>query len=491
MRSNYVQFNTPQFRILSDRQIEELHFAALQILERTGVTFECEEAISLLGDAGADVSNPKRVKIPSYLVEQALRTAPKMITLYSREGMPAIVLNGQTGSHFGSMPDCPFFLDPHTGKRRTCYIEDIANTARLIDALPNMEWSYLATGHQTVPGAIADKISLLQFILNSSKPVLAEINDVSSLREMIDLCSIVAGGEEQLRKRPFFGGSSEPVSPLIQGKDAMEKSLLCAEKGIPNVVYGMPMAGATAPATFPGCMAVASAEVLSQLVVLQLKNPGAPVIFGSIPSIMDMKTTIFSYGAPEMSLMVGGLSSLCHYYKLPFFGTAGCTDAERVDAQAGAEVTYQILASALTGADLVHDVGLVYHGTTISPENIVFVDQVIDMVKVLMRGVEINDGTLPLDLIECLGPKSNYLTESHTVKHFRKFWVPRVFDRSFVKNESAKDCQELLNQRTLEILKTHRPKPLSQELVAELKRIEKTWFDREGLKHEYPKKEEM
>jgi len=488
MRANYIQFNTPQFRILSDKQIEELHFATLQILERTGVAFECEEAIDILGDGGADVSNPNRVKIPSCMVEQAIRTAPKMITLFTREGEPAIVLNGQAGSHFGSMPDCPEILDPYTRKRRKCYVEDIADTARLIDALPNMEWSYLATGHETVPGAIADKVSLLQFILNSSKPVVAEINDVSSLKEMIDLCSIVAGGEEQLRKRPFFGGSSEPVSPLIQGKDAMEKSLLCAEKGIPNVVYGMQMAGTTVPATFPGCLAIANAEVLSQLVVLQLKNPGAPVIYGSIPSIMDMKTTIFSYGAPELTLMVGALTDLCHYYKLPMFGTAGCTDAEVVDAQAGAEITYQILISALTGADLVHDVGFVYHGRTISPELIVFVDEIIDMVKVLMGGIEINDETLPLDLIERLGPKSNYLNESHTLKHFRKFWMPRTFDRSFTKKKGVKGCEQLLKERTIEILKTHKPKPLPENIVMELKKVEKTWFDREGLKHEYPKR---
>jgi len=487
MRANYIQYNSPQFRILSDKQIEELHFATLQILERAGVAFECQEAIDILGDAGADVSDPNRVKIPSYMVEQALRTAPKMITLYSREGEPAIILNGQTGSHFGSMPDCPEILDPYTRKRRTCYVADIADTARLIDALPNIEWSYLATGHKTVPGAIADKVSLLQFILNSSKPVIAEINDVTSLGEMIDLCSMVAGGEEQLRKKPFLAGSSEPVSPLIQGKDAMEKSLLCAEKGIPNVVYSMPMAGTTTPATFPGCLAIANAEALSQLVVLQLKHPGTPVIYGSIPSIMDMKTTIFSYGAPEMSLMVGALTELCHYYRLPMWGTAGCTDAEVVNAQAGAEITYEILVSALTGADLVHDVGLVYHATTISPELIVFVDEIIDMVKVLMGGMEINDETLPLGLIERLGPKSNYLTESHTMKHFRKFWVPRVLDRSFTKKEGVKDCEELLKERTIKILETHQPKPLPEDLVKELKKVEKSWLDRVGLK-EYPER---
>jgi len=126
MRTSYVQYGSPQFRILSDKQIEELYFASLQIMERDGVAFECQEAIDILGKAGADVSKTDSVKIPSYMVEQALRTALKMVTLYDREGEPAIVLNGQTGSHFGSMPDCPDSLDPYTRKRRTCYVEDIA-----------------------------------------------------------------------------------------------------------------------------------------------------------------------------------------------------------------------------------------------------------------------------------------------------------------------------------------------------------------------------
>ncbi|MCK4262696.1 MAG: trimethylamine methyltransferase family protein, partial [Dehalococcoidia bacterium] len=322
---------------------------------------------------------------------------------------------------------------------------------------------------------------------NSSKPVACCINDVTSLREMIDLCSIVAGGEEQLRKKPFFFGSSEPITPLIQGRDAMEKSLLCAEKGIPNFVYGLQLAGATTPATFPACLAIANAEVLSQLVVLQLKYPGAPVIYGSMPDIMDMKTTIASYAAPELSLMIAALTELCHYYRLPMLGTAGCTDAGVIDAQVGTEITYQTLVSALTGADLVHDVGMMYHATMVSPELIVLGSETIDMVKVLMGGIEINDETLPLDLIERLGPKANYLSESHTFKHFRKFWVPKVFDRSFVKKEGVKDCEQLLNDKTLEILRTHQPKPLPEDVLRELKKAEKTWLDRVGLK-EYPRR---
>jgi len=488
MRSNYIHFSTPQFRLLSDKQIEELHFATLQILERAGVAFECQEAIDILDAAGVDVSNPNRIKIPSYLVEQALRTAPKMITLYTREGEPAIVLNGVTGSHFGGTAGGPEYLDPYTHQRRTCYVEDLADIARVVDALPNVEWIFTGSAHTTLPGAIADKVSFLQAVLNTSKPVGCCINDASSLGEMLEVCSIVAGGEKELQDRPFFIGSSEPVTPLMQGKNAMEISLLCAERGIPVFVYNMPMAGATTPATFPSVLAIAGAEILSQLVVLQLKRPGTPVVFGSMPNIMEMKTTICPYGTPELSFLTAAMTEVSHYHKIPFLGTAGCTDADVVGAQAGAEITYQILMSVLSGADFVHDIGLMYHSRVKSTELMVFANEVIDMVKVSMSGMEINDETLPLDLIERIGPRGSYIAEEHTLKHFRKFWVPRVFDRSMAKSEDTKNCEELVNERTLEILKTHKPKPLSEDLVKELKKVEKTWLDRVDLK-EYPKRE--
>jgi len=490
MRANYIYYGSPQFRILSDKQIEELHFATLQILERTGGLFECEEAIELIDGAGADVSNRNRVKIPSYLVEQALRTAPKMITFYSRDGEPAIVLNGTTGSHFGTFPDPREMRDPYTGKMRTCYVEDIADFSRLIDALPNIEWTYTGAANNTLPSFagldVSDRVALLQFVLNSSKPIVCEITNVQALREMIDFCCLIAGSEEQLKRKPFFGGSCEPVTPLVQGKDAMEKSLLCAEKGIPVVVYSMPMAGATTPATFAGCLALASAEVLSQLVVLQLKNPGAPVIYGGIPNIMEMKTTIFPYGAPELSLMVAAMTEISHYYKLPMFGTAGCTDAYNIGAQMGAEIAYQILMTALSGADLVHDVGILYHGLG-SAEVIVFCDEIIDMVNVSMGGVEINEETLPLDLIERVGPRGTYLSEKHTLKHFRKFWAPTIFDRSRVRVEGAKDCEDMLREKTIKIMETHQPKPLPEDVVKEIQKLEKNWLKRIGLK-EYPKR---
>ncbi len=176
------------------------------------------------------------------------------------------------------------------------------------------------------------------------------------------------------------------------------------------------------------------------------------------------------------------LTEVCHYYQLPMFGTAGCTDAEMVDAQAGAEITYQVLMSAMSGADLVHDVGLVYHATTISPELIVFVDEVIDMVKVSMNGLTINDETLPLELIDRIGPRGTYLSEKHTRKHFRKFWSPTIFDRSVTKDSNTKGCADLLNEKTIKIMKTHQPNPLSDDVLKELRKVEANWLKRVDLK---------
>lgn len=491
MRYNYSPLGSPLFRILSDSQLEELHLATLQILERTGVAFECDEAIELLGDSGADVSDPNKVKIPSHIVEDTLRKTPRSITFYTREGDPAFVLNGMTGSHFGASHDPRKLQDPITREIRTCYVEDMVDISRLIDALPNIEWSYNGAVNLTLPvreDNISDRIGVLQFLLNSTKPIISEPNDASSLKEMIELCSVIAGGEEELRKKPFFGSASEPVTPLHQCKESMEKSLLCAEKGIPTVVYGMQMAGATAPATFAGCVALANAEALSQLVVLQLKSPGAPVLLGGMPSIMDMKTTIYSYGAPEKVLMVGALTELAHYYKIPFFGTGGCTDAEKMGVQAATEASYNTLISILTGSDIVHNVGTTYHGGTRSLELIVFIDEIIGMYKVLMGGLPINNETLPIDIIESIGPKGNYLSHSHTLKHFREFWLPTIFDRSASKEEGIKDCEELLREKTIEIVKTHKPKPLPEDVGKEVKKIERNWLKRVGLE-DYPQRE--
>jgi len=483
-------YNNPRMQILTEQSLEKLHCASLTILKETGVTIDCDEALMLLAEAGADVSDSKGVKIPSRLVEEALKSTPETITLFDREGNPCIFLD-RKHTYFGANPDNPDILDPYSHERRLCYVEDVASLVRLIDFLPNISWVFTSFWAHGIPGEISDRVVFVQALLNTSKPVGPCINDVASLRAMLDVCSIVTGGLETLCDKPFFYSTVEPVTPLVQGKDALEKSLLCAELMIPNVIYSMPMAGATSPATFAGTLAVCNAEILSHLVVTQLKNPGAPIIYGSMPNIMDMRTTIYPYGAPELNLLTACLAELSHYYKLPFWGTAGVTDAKVVGIQASAELMYQCLTSFLSGADFVHDTGLMDHSTMISPELIVLMDEIIEMAKVFIQGLEINEQTLALDLVHSVGPGGCYIDTKHTLEHFRNFWVPSILDRTRLQSKqdhrSTKQSEELLKEKTIRILETHEPEPLPEDKVKEIRKLEESWFKSLGLNYEYLK----
>lgn len=490
MKANYLQYNSPQFRVLSPKQMSDVHFASLHILEHIGVSIYCDEAIGLLADSGADTTNSKRVKIPGPVVEQALRTAPKSVTLYTREGKPHMFLNGQQ-IYFGAVSDCPDILDPYTRQRRPHYADDTGAMARLVDFLPNIDWIMNGGLAKGLPPALAEKVTQVQCLMNTSKPIVPSTIDAQGLRAMLELYSIVAGGLAALKSRPFLCNSVEPTTPLVLELNALEMSLICAEHRIPNVIFSMLMAGGTSPATFAGTLAVANAELLGLLTVIQLKNPGTPVIYGGEPNIMDMKTAIFPYGAPELCLLSACLTEITHSYGLPMFGTAGTTDAKVIGAEAGAEVMYQCLMAALSGADMVHDVGLMDHCTMVSPELIVLTDEIIGMVDVSMQGVEINDATLALDLIEKVGPGGNFLNEDHTYEHFKKFWVPQLMDRTQLttglNEQPGVHCEELLNKRTKDILDTHKPNPLPEDMVEEIRKLEKSWFKELGFNYEYPK----
>jgi trimethylamine--corrinoid protein Co-methyltransferase len=193
---------------------------------------------------------------------------------------------------------------------------------------------------------------------------------------------------------------------------------------------------------------------------------------------MDMKTTIFSYGAAEMSLMVAAVSQMAQYYKLPFFGTAGCTDAKFPDPQAAAEVALSCLSSALVGANLVHDAGSwIDHGSLVSPAFMVLVNEVLHMVNQYMRGIPVNEETLALEIIDHVGPGGHYLDEDHTMNHFRDVWYSKIFDRTIYdvwQQQGAKRFEERLREKTLEAM-NHKTAALSPEIIKEFDRMEQHW----------------
>ena len=465
-KSNFAANVTPHFSVLSNDQIYEIHLATLEVLERTGVQIPEQEAVDLLSGAGARVSDGNRVRIPSYLVEDALRSAPERITLANRDGERTVFLEGNK-VYFGTGSDCPNLLDPYTGERRRFRKEDVEEAARLCDYLPNIDFVMSLGLVSDVPTATSDRHQFEAMLVNTKKPIVFTAHDVEGMSDMIEMAAIAIGGREELRRNPFIVLYAEPISPLRHFGPAVRKLLLSAEEGIPVIYTPCPMCGATTPSTLAGTLVTANAECLSGLVISQLKRKGAPFITGGLISIMDMRAAILSYGAPELSLLSAALTEIAHFYKLPMFGTAGCSDAKILDEQAAVESAISCLMSALSGAHLVHDVGFLEYALTGSYEMVVMTNEIIGMVKRIMRGIEVSRETLAVDVIDQVGPGGNFLVEEHTLRHFRQEqWFPDLIDRRNYEDwakAGAKTMGGRANEQVKKILSEHRPEPLPPE----------------------------
>jgi trimethylamine--corrinoid protein Co-methyltransferase len=466
----------PRLRVINDDQIKQIHMAALEVLERTGVKMTHPRGLEVFDGAGARVEGD-RVRIPAWLVEDAVRKAPSRVVLGDRSGKRAVTLEGDT-SWFGPSLDCIDYLDPITDERMRFTSEHCRITATLADVLPNFDWSMVIGMADDQPPEIADRVIARQALTYCEKPLIFCCNDADSERDIYEMALLICGGKENFEKAPTVVQYSEPISPLEYYDPAVDKMLFTVEHGIPLINFPAPQACGSAPATFAGTIVQGSAESLSGLVLAQATRPGAAFIYGAFTTIMDMQTSIFSYGAPEMSLMVGAMAQMAQFYELPFFGTAGCTDAKFCDAQAAAEATLQCLSSAAIGSGLVHDCSSwMDHGSLVSPAFMVLVNEILHNVNQYMKGLPITKETLAVDLIDQVGPGGHYLQEDHTMKHFREVRYSKLFERTVYdqwKEMGAKPFEERLRDLTREAM-AHQPAPLPEEVVKELDRMQARW----------------
>ena len=465
----------PRLNVLHPEDIEEVYSATMEVLERTGVKIDHPRALELLDGAGARVDNDL-VRIPDWMVKDALRKAPSRIVLGKRSGERSVKLEGNR-SWFGASLDCLDYLEPFTRERRKFRLDDCRTTATLLDVLPNYAWGMTFGMADDVPAEFADRLVLKEAMTYSEKPMVFCCQDIEGLEEIYEMAVIIAGGEKQFLNAPTIVMLADPISPLTFTENTLKKMIFCAEKRIPQICYGAPQAGSTSPASFAGSVVQGTAESLSGLVITQLVRQGAPFIYGAFATVMDMRTTIFSYGAPEMILMGAALAQMAQYIKLPYFGTAGCSDAKLPDSQAAAEATLSCQSAALSGANLIHDCGLLDHGSLASPAYMVLVNEVLDMINQFVRGIKVDEETLAVDVIHSVGPGGHFMEEEHTLKYFRQVWYSDLFDRS--NNETwleqgGRRFQERLQEQTRLKLE-HRPQALPEETTKELDKLAKHW----------------
>ena len=462
----------PNFCVLADEQRRSIAAAAFGLLEEVGVRLTEAKAQALLDGAGARVERD-RVCIPAHLVEEAIRSAPAGISIYTRGGELSMRLEGDS-AYYGAHTDAPDVLDPFTHERHPCREADVGRNAVLIDALPNVSYTTASGLVADRPAEIADRVSLAQCLMNSTKPVLAMPVTLAALADCREMAALVAGGDDVLRARPIMIVYSEPVSPLVHPDESVKKLLYCAEHEIPLVYTPYAAMGGTAPMSQAAIVVQMCAESLSGLVVHQLRRPGAPFVFGGMPSVMDMKTTVFSYGAPEFQLGNTLMAEMAHHFELPNFGTAGTSDAQVFDGQAVLEATSSCMMAALIGANLIHDVGLLGNATVVMPEMIVATDEIIGMIRHLLREVPVDKERLALDVIGAVGPGGEFLTQPHTLHHFRDAWYPGLLYRGGAEAWDSSDqrtFEQRVNAKTRELIEMHQPQTLPDELVRDIQAI--------------------
>ena len=466
-----------KFQMLSIEDIDHIHRATLRVLEKTGVKVYSNEAKKLLHDAGCKAGTDNSVKIPAYLVEEALRTVPPGYTLYDREGAPALKVEGHN-VYFGTGVTNPTFRDYRTGDRHPTRVQDIADAAKVADYLPNIDWIMpLGSAHDT-PTHASDVYEFEAAVNHTTKPIVFITHDVRGLKDVLEMCEAIAGGREQLEEKPFVVSYPEPTSPLVHTKEAADKLLYSAGRGIPIIYTPCPMSGSSAPVTMAGLLVQTNAECLSGLVMAQLKRKGVPFTVGGVLTIMDMSTGTVSYGAPELSLLLAGMADIAHYYKLPTWGTAGCSDSKVPDEQAAIEATFSSLINSLSGLNLVHDPGFLEGAMIGSLEMLVITNEIVGMIKRFMRGIPVNEETLAVEVIGQVGPGGHFLGEDHTLKHFRnEHWHPAIMDRQnyFAWEKSgSKTMGERVKEKLREILSHHQPKPLADDVKNRIAAIRDT-----------------
>lgn len=411
---------------LTESQCEAIHAASLEILRTVGVRVGDPEAVALLSEAGARISDGDCVHVGADQVEWALSLAPSSVALWNREGEPALVLDGSR-TYYGPGSDSLNIVDHITGERRAPLLKDVEKAVTLCQQLPNIDFVMSMFLPSDVDKSIADRHQMCVMLKYTSKPIVFVSYDFAGCVDQVSMAREVAGGEKVLGERPFIACYLNTTSGLNHNYDAVAKLLFLSERGIPVLYIPGCISGVSGPSTLAGSIAVINAGMLVGLVLAQLKRPGAPFVMkGWGGGGLDPHTMVYGYAGPNSRRLATHMSA---FYNLPCFAVAGASDAKAVDEQAAAEAAMTIVADAVNGADLVHDLGYLESGMSGSLALLAICNEVVSWTRRYLDPVEVSPETLAVDVVRKVGIDGQYLAAKHTASHFREAWVPGVFER--------------------------------------------------------------
>ncbi|MDD4752703.1 MAG: trimethylamine methyltransferase family protein [Desulfitobacteriaceae bacterium] len=471
---------------LSKEQVESIHYATLEVLGKTGIKIESDEATELFASAGAKVERHEGyaiVRIPPYLVEDCIRWAARPMTLFGRVPEDDFIAEPNRVG-FSTFGECIQVIDPVTRKIRKSLKKDCGDISRICDYLGEINVMERPCCSSDANPETQPLHNVEAMFTNTSKSVFIASVNAANCRKMVEMAAACVGGMENFRKRPFLNIFVCPTSPLTLVKNCCEVIIEAARLGAGIAIIPMALAGATSTVTLAGTLVTHNAEVLSSLILAQLAAKGARCVYCSVSTIMDLKLMVGAIGAPEQGLLSAGAAKMAQYYRLPSWIGGGISDSKIPDAQAGYEFMMNALLGALAGANIVYGAGVLELGLTQDYAKLVLDAEAIKGIRRITQGIDLSDEQLALDVIHEVGPGGEFLTHMHTFNHMKKQSQPKLFDRRNRDGWVAagqKDAAERAYEEAAYILKNHKPKPLPPGAADKMRSIIEDYEEELGI----------
>jgi trimethylamine---corrinoid protein Co-methyltransferase len=463
-----------EFKVLSDKEIKQIHEASVNILENIGVMVYSKKVLDLLYANGVAVDYETKVaKIPRKLVVSALKILPKTFDLYDRYGNKALTI-GDGVPKCASGHNAIFVLDPGSS-RRSSTVKDVEEFALVSHKLDDID----IVGVPVMPQDVTPQASLIYAVKalyeNTTKPIFYSTESASVNKAIISIIKAVAG-KDDISGCPTAISQFSPTSPLLWEEGAADSIVEVSCEGIPLTILPEPIAGVSAPYTVAGLLTMHNTEVLSGMVISQIARPGAPVIYGSSWTTYDMKYSAAIIGSPETSILRIAGCQMARYYNMPSHTTAPNSDSNTHDEQNAWERTISNMCAIGAGNDVVMNSGMFATGLTISLEQLVLDDEVNGIIRRISRGIDVNTDTIGEEVINSVGPRGSFLIEDHTFRflrsgEFREVKISNTLNHENWMNSGAPDVYAGAGEKVRKLLESGNDNKLCDEKIAQMERI--------------------
>jgi len=461
--------------VLSPDEVREIDRATMHVLSEVGVSIANEKACKLLATAGAQVDHKVGIaKIPEDLVRKSISSSIQCpLDLYDRTGASYIRLEGKRTYNISGF-DATYTLDSETGQRRRSTKRDVGDFAKLADALPNIHIVGTEAIPQDVSARSAEPHAVEVILNNTSKHCHFSPSDAEVARAVFEMARI-ASERSDLSSKPPITSMASPTSPLRWEKNAIETLMETAAAGVPLHIISQPIAGITAPITLAGVLLLQNIETLAGLVIAQLVRSGTHVIYGYVPTVLDMREGNAVIATPEGTIMRIASAQVAKQYGLPCLSAGPDTDAHVHDEQTAWEKAMTGLAIYLGGADLMLNPGMFSTGLIVSYEQLVIDNEICGYLERVVRGMQADSEALVVDLVQKVGHGGQFLKEPHTLKQFKsEHWIPDISCRSSFgrwMNRGGPDIVKVAKEKAKKILREHHPRELPANAKDALARI--------------------